>query len=175
MICIILAGGKGKRMCSDLPKVLHHVKNPFNKTQSYPMIIHILIKAIKLNIKRIFIIVGEYKDIIKSTIDEFIKNNLITEPDIIEYVFQSEALGTGHAIKCTLPYIEKYNNDHALILSGDVPLISLNTLINLTKEEDNKLLITELDNPFGCGRIILEQNELSKIVEEKDCNDEEKN
>jgi bifunctional N-acetylglucosamine-1-phosphate-uridyltransferase/glucosamine-1-phosphate-acetyltransferase GlmU-like protein len=173
MIVIIMAGGLGKRMESDLPKVLHKVYNPNildNLNDSYPMLIHVINTSIKLKPKKIFIIVGKYLDIIKKTINKFIINC-----DLIEYVIQDPALGTGHAIKCSLSSISNYINDRALILSGDVPLISFNTLNGLNGPI-NKLLVTKLDEPFGCGRILFNNN-IKKIIgikEEKDCNEEEK-
>ena len=170
MIVIIMAGGLGKRMESDLPKVLHHVKCPNDINTTYPMIVHVIKTSIELNIKKIFIIVGKYKNIIKSKIEEYI--NL--KNDLIEYIDQEPALGTAHAIKCTLPYVSKYMNEKALILSGDVPLISTNTLSGLDGDV-NKLLITELKDPFGCGRILFdEKNNIIGIREEKDCNEDEK-
>jgi bifunctional N-acetylglucosamine-1-phosphate-uridyltransferase/glucosamine-1-phosphate-acetyltransferase GlmU-like protein len=171
-----MAGGLGKRMESTLPKVLHkvNVKNKVNI--SYPMIIHVIIKALTTNPRKIYIIVGKYKNIIKETIDEYINLKIITNPELIEYVLQEESLGTGHAIMCTLPYIKEFSSSKAIILSGDVPLISTETLVNLIDSNNqNKLLITKLDNPGGCGRIIMEDNKIINIIEEKDCNENEKN
>jgi bifunctional N-acetylglucosamine-1-phosphate-uridyltransferase/glucosamine-1-phosphate-acetyltransferase GlmU-like protein len=170
-----MAGGMGKRMGSDLPKVLHHVVSPTNLNISYPMLIHVILTSTKLNPSKIFVIVGKFRNIITDTINQYIEMGLISNHDIIEYIDQEEALGTGHAIKCTLPFIQNYLEEKAIILSGDVPLISLNTLNNLNGS-NNKLLITELDEPFGCGRIIFNQhNNIEGIVEEKDCNNQEKN
>jgi bifunctional N-acetylglucosamine-1-phosphate-uridyltransferase/glucosamine-1-phosphate-acetyltransferase GlmU-like protein len=170
-----MAGGLGKRMQSDLPKVLHKVNLPNVINTSYPMIVYVILKAQKINPEKIFIIVGKYKNIIKETIDEYINQNIIINSEIIEYVMQEESLGTGHAILCTLPYIKNYYNTKAIILSGDVPLISNNTLQNLINNE-NKLLITELDDPSGCGRIIMDNNNsIINITEEKDCNENQKN
>ena len=171
MIVIIMAGGLGKRMESSLPKVLHHVTCPVDITKSYPMIIHIINTSIEVGAKKIFVIVGKYKNIIKKTIEEYINNN-----NLIEYIDQEPALGTGHAIKCALPSILKYSNERALILSGDVPLISLSTLKRLDCDI-NKLLITELSNPYGCGRILFNKFDSNRIIgirEEKDCNEDEK-
>ena len=171
MIVIIMAGGLGKRMESEIPKVLHQVICPSDITKSYPMIIHIINTSIKINVKKIFVIVGKYKEIIKKTIEEYIGFNYL-----IEYIDQEPALGTGHAIKCSLSLLLNYSNENALILSGDVPLISLSTLKGL-EGEINKLLITELDEPFGCGRILFNEFNSNKIIgikEEKDCNEEEK-
>jgi len=176
-----MAGGLGKRMESDLPKVLHKVIRNNNKnineekTLFYPMIVHVINTAIFLNPEKIFIIVGKYKDIIKKTIDEYINLKIISNLTIIEYVMQKESLGTGHAILSSLDQIKEYYDSNAIILSGDVPLISNETLMNLNDTE-NKLLITELDNPYGCGRIIMDKdNKVINIIEEKDCNEEEKN
>jgi len=170
MIVIIMAGGLGKRMESDLPKVLHHVICPSDTNISYPMIVHIIKTSVEFKIKKIFIIVGKYKNIIKNTIEEYIDSNI----HLIEYVEQEPALGTAHAIKCALPTISNYSNDRALILSGDVPLISTNTLIGLDSEV-NKLLITELMVPDGCGRILFDaEGKIIGIREEKDCMGDEK-
>lgn len=172
MIVIIMAGGLGKRMESDLPKVLHKVTDPKNKLIELPMIIHIIKTSIELSVDKIFIIVGKYKKIISDTINNYL-GSIIN--NLIEYVDQEPAMGTAHAIKCSLPFISKYSNDNALILSGDVPLISPQTLKGL-EGENNKLMITKLSNPFGCGRILFDEN-TNKIIgirEEKDCNYEEK-
>ncbi len=183
MIVIIMAGGLGKRMESNLPKVLHEVYSIFNSNlpvridmMEYkhflkPMIVHVIETALKLNPTKILIVVGQYKNLIESTINQF-----ITQSEKIEYIIQEEALGTGHAIKCCLDKLSSYPNEQTLILSGDVPLISLNTLNNLLSDPDiNKILVTKLENPFGCGRIILNsQNQIIKIVEEKDCSDIQK-
>ena len=177
-----MAGGLGKRMESDLPKVLHKVNGIFDQTQtlktqlicqsydelSKPMIVHVINTSLKLNPTKIFIVVGAYKNIIEQTINQYIKKN-----DLIEYVIQEQALGTGHAIKCCLDKLINYTNLSTIILSGDVPLISLDTIINLTNGS-NKLLVTKLSNPYGCGRIVLSDNKLVKIVEEKDCDEEQK-
>ena len=170
MIILIMAGGLGKRMESDIPKVLHEVCHPTNSEIQYPMIILVILSALKLNPTKIFIIVGKYKDIIKKTIDEY----LFEWKNDIEYIIQENPNGTGHAILCSLPYIEtKYIDDNALILSGDVPLISTDTLINMNGIH-NKILISNLKNPFGCGRIITNNlGEFVGIVEQKDCNEEQ--
>jgi UDP-N-acetylglucosamine diphosphorylase/glucosamine-1-phosphate N-acetyltransferase len=176
MIVIIMAGGMGKRMESDLPKVLHQVTHPLNHDKEYPMLIHVIMTSISLDPKKIFIIVGKFREIISNQINNYISEGLIPKSELIEYVDQEIPLGTAHAIKCTLEQITPYQNDNALILSGDVPLITSNTLNNLFSANTNKLLITELSNPFGCGRIILNTDgKIIGIREEKDCNNDEKN
>lgn len=176
MIVIIMAGGMGKRMCSDLPKVLHNITHPLNHNIQYPMLIHVIMSGLELNPNKIFIVVGKYKSVISECVEHYINTGLIINHELIEYVDQPESNGTGHAIKCCLDKISIYPNDNAIILSGDVPLIKSETLKNLLDNQQiNKLLITELVNPYGCGRILLNEfGNILGICEEKDCNEEEK-
>lgn len=167
---IILAGGLGKRMNSEKPKVLQQLSGK-------PMIVHIIEKVIKLNPKKIYIVVGKYKDIIKETIDYY---NIGLSAEIgsminIEYVYQETAQGTGHAIMCCEESLRKESaKAKVLILSGDVPLISENTINQLiTNKGKVVLLTTMLNNPFGYGRIKKKDNVFEKIVEQKDCDEEE--
>ena len=179
MIVIIMAGGMGKRMESELPKVLHEVIDPNNLNMKLPMIVHVLLRAIELKPKEIFVIVGKFRDIISETININIKLGIISETININYVDQPNPMGTAHAISCVIPLINSssYASLNAIILSGDVPLISSNTLEKLIDKNSNKILVTELDNPFGCGRILTDlfTKKIIGIREEKDCNDEEKN
>ena len=170
MIVFILAGGLGKRMGSDLPKVCNKVLVP--KTNTFlPMIVHVIITALKLNPESIYIVVGQYKNLIEKTISEYLTPEQF---GLINWVIQEEALGTGHAILCGLNFLQSHPNTQTLILSGDVPLISESTLAQLISNT-NKLLITEMDEPTGCGRIGLGMgNQIIKITEEKDCGIEEK-
>jgi UDP-N-acetylglucosamine diphosphorylase/glucosamine-1-phosphate N-acetyltransferase len=160
---LIMAGGLGKRMRSSLPKVLHEINEK-------PMICYVIEKAFTVDCEKIGIIVGKYYDIIKNKIEEFFPQN-----DKIVYILQDEPLGTGHAIKCSLTWM-KDNLDldtDILILSGDVPLISTETLSNLL-EQDNSILITKTTKPDGCGRIIFNSNNnVEKIIEQKDCNSDQ--
>lgn len=160
---IIMAGGLGKRMNSNLPKVLHCVKQK-------PMLVHVLEQSLLLQPTQILVVVGKYKDIIIKTLCNYID---ITN---IKFVLQPEPLGTGHAIQCCLPELQNFNkNSTTLILSGDVPLLQHNTLTNFLKNTNNAILMTTLlDNPTGYGRIIEHNNIFTKITEEKDCLPEEK-
>lgn len=164
MIVLLMAAGLSKRFMkhSDTPKVIY----PIN---GIPMIIHIINQVLELNnVEKIFIIVNNvYYNKIKECIDNFINNN------IIEYIFQDEPNGTGGAIKSTLEYIKKYN-DNALIISGDTPYIKKETIQELVNKT-NSMLITKLDEPKHNGRIIIKNNSITEIVEFKDCNEEEKN
>ena len=161
---IIMAGGLGKRMGSDLPKVIHPVKG-------VPMIVRIL-RSLPPDV-RILVVVGKFKDIIQATIREY--------TDVaIEYVVQDPPLGTGHAIACCLPQIE--HDSRIVVLSGDVPLIRRETIemmIRGSLSDDNavpflRVLTMTADDPSGYGRIITDhEGYLVKIVEHKDCSPEE--
>jgi UDP-N-acetylglucosamine diphosphorylase/glucosamine-1-phosphate N-acetyltransferase len=166
IVAVIMAGGLGKRMESSLPKVLH-------KISGIPMICHLLLKLKVLkhliNIKKIIIVVGKYKDVIKSELDKFIDDL----PDI-EYVIQDEPLGTGHAIKCCINELSEFPESDVLILSGDVPLLQQNTMNKLINMNENvKLITTNLSEPTGYGRIVKNSEKFEKIVEQKDCNKRE--
>ena len=165
---IIMAGGVGKRMNSDIPKVLHKINNK-------PMIIHILEKSLKLNVYKILIVVGKFYISIKNTISEYINQEIIDSK--IHYIMQNEPLGTGHAIMCCKNFLSKTPEyiSNVCILSGDVPLITDNTINNLLNNTQFcKILIANLENPYGYGRIKTKNNKIIKIVEEKDCSYEEK-
>ena len=158
---IILAAGKGKRMESDIPKVLHTI----NKE---PMLIKVLNTAKKLNPSKILVIVGYKKALVK---------NALAKEKVI-FINQKEQKGTGHAIKQCLPVLNN-SDGNVLVLSGDVPLIRLNTLSyfieNHNKNNSSASLIsTELSDPSGYGRIIKKDDIFHKITEDKEANSEEK-
>jgi len=161
VIVVIMAGGLGKRMGSNLPKVLH-------KLGGIPMLCHILLKlkvlANIVNIKKILIVVGKFKDIIEEELKGF-----LGLPDY-EFIMQSEALGTGHAIQCCIDELSVYPNSETLILSGDVPLIrpyTMNKLILIPSPV--KIITAKVKEPCGYGRIIRNGDYFEKIVEHKDC------
>ena len=175
LVAIIMAGGLGKRMNSDLPKVLH-------KIAGVPMICHILTKltelsSVKPSVKpSVMIVVGKYRQIIEETI-----NNFLQEKDLqfliekIQYIDQIEPMGTGHAIQCCRSELLKYPNTNVLILSGDVPLISSQLMMKMvTNLNIIRIAVTCLENSTGYGRILEKDGKFDKIVEEKDCNAEQK-
>ena len=108
---IIMAGGRGKRMNSHIPKVLHTINNEC-------MIVKLIKEVTKINPDKILVIVGNDKDCI---IKELNKHNF----NII-FIFQNNPLGTGDAIKCCKDHID--DNSNILILSGDTPMITSNTM-----------------------------------------------
>ena len=162
---IIMAGGLGKRMNSTLPKVLHKVNNK-------PMIVRVINTVLELNVNKIFIVVGSFREEIQNTIEQYI-NSIDNEK--IEYILQKEPLGTGHAIQCCYNKLLMYHRYGTFILSGDVPLIKKDTLVNMINIKSNGVVLTaNVDNPYGYGRILRVDNKLHEIKEEKDCEDREK-
>ena len=158
----ILAAGKGTRMESNIPKVLHNLENK-------ALIDYVLDTAYELNPEKIFTVVGFKKELVINHI-----NNTN-----IEYIEQKEQLGTGHAVlQLDNPLYGK--NGHLLILYGDVPNIKHSTLSPIVDEHikenaDVTMITAILEDPTGYGRIIRDQSgNLIKIVEEKDCNKSEK-
>ena len=161
-IIIIMAGGLGKRMNSDLPKVLHNFG-------SKPMLLKIVHKAMLLDPLKIFIVVGKYRTIIEETLRQYISL------DKIEFIIQPEALGTGHAIQCCRDELLKYKDTNVAILSGDTPLLKAATIRDIMDNFHKvKIVTTIMNNPDGYGRIIETNGVFDKIVEEKDCSLEEK-
>jgi UDP-N-acetylglucosamine diphosphorylase/glucosamine-1-phosphate N-acetyltransferase len=164
LVVIIMAGGLGTRMESDIPKVIH-------KLAGLPMINHILRNVRKLkNIKQILIVVGKYRNQIQEAIESEVDLNLSN----ITYINQLEALGTGHAIQCCISELIKYTNSNTLILSGDVPMFSTNSMINLINHLDKaRIVITTNNNPIGYGRILINDEKFERIVEQNDCTPEQ--
>jgi UDP-N-acetylglucosamine diphosphorylase/glucosamine-1-phosphate N-acetyltransferase len=162
LIIVILAGGLGKRMNSEIPKVLHFIANK-------PMLLHVIEEARLLCPERILIVVGKYKNIISYELQKY------TTLDDVEFIIQPEPLGTGHALQCCKKELLDHNNTNVIILSGDVPLIKSSTLSTFLAMCDKSSIITTiLENPQGYGRIIEENTKFMKIIEEKDCTENEK-
>ena len=160
---IILAAGKGTRMNSDLPKVLH-------KLNGKALLDFVLDESELLNPKETILVVGFKKEQVISHTKH--RANL-------KYATQMEQLGTGHAVLQTGDLL-KNKEGHILILYGDVPNIKESTLRpiiddHLINNRDLTLITAEIDDPTGYGRIIRDKNDnLLKIVEEKDCTDDER-
>jgi bifunctional UDP-N-acetylglucosamine pyrophosphorylase/glucosamine-1-phosphate N-acetyltransferase len=158
-------------MESNLPKVCHQVLSPHNN-KFYPMIVHVILTSLSLNPEKIYIVVGQYKEIIENVITEYLTKEQLSN---INWVIQEKPLGTGHAILCGLDQLKTHKKTPTLILSGDVPLISKATLEGLLQSNFNTLLSAELQDPTGSGRLILDdQYQITRIIEQKDCTEEEK-
>lgn len=159
---IILAAGNGKRMYSNLPKVMHKVGG---KT----MLEHVLTTAQKLKPKTINVVVNPKIEYIKESFKNY----------NINWHTQIEQKGTADAVKIVLPSLNK--KDEVLILYADTPLIEsklLGKFIKYMPKSQVKVLTVELENPFGYGRIIREQAEdeiISKIIEEIEADPKQKN
>ena len=151
---VILAAGKGTRMRSDLPKVLHQVAKK-------PMVQHVIDCARALNPAAIDLIYGHGGDQLKSQI----------VGDDLNWVEQAEQLGTGHAVQQVIPFIQ--DDENVLVLYGDVPLLTAETaqrLLDASADKELGLLTMYLNNPMGYGRIIRDEDELIQgIVEQKDA------
>jgi len=155
-VIIIMAGGLGKRMNSELPKVLH-------KINGKPLLLNVVQESMLLCPSKIFIIVGKYKNIIEETLRQYIPL------DNIEFIMQPEALGTGHAIQCCRHELLKYDDTNVVILSGDTPLLKSATIKNILVDFHKvKIVTTIMKKPYGYGRIIENNGIFDKIVEEKD-------
>ncbi len=162
MSTAIMAAGKGTRMQSDLPKVLHKLNNR-------AMIHYVIDLAEQIKSEKIVLIIGHKKQLVE---EECSGRN-------VEFTLQSPQLGTGHAVQMTEAYFEGYDGD-ILVLSGDVPLLTKST-IDLLIENHRKngaiatLLTADLQDPYGYGRVVRnKQNLVVRIAEEKDASPEER-
>lgn len=155
---LILAAGKGTRMKSTLPKVLH-------KVNGVPMVAKIISILEKLNVEENILILGHKKELI------------IEELGDPKYVVQEEQLGTGHAIMMAEEELKGYKGD-VMVVCGDTPLLRSETLENLWKKHKESgaattILTSIYEDPFGYGRIIKENGKVKAIVEQKDATPEE--
>jgi len=165
LIVCILAGGEGKRMHSELPKVLCD----FN---GKPILVHIVEKVRQLpNLHKIIIITGRFHILIINTLSKYM--------DIfgLHFMRQLEPLGTGDAIKSCLYEIE--NKSEVLIVSGDIPLITTDILLKFMQGSQGScnILVAKIKKPHGYGRIVYDgiTKEFTKIVEERDCTEIQRN
>ncbi|MGL5358896.1 MAG: bifunctional UDP-N-acetylglucosamine diphosphorylase/glucosamine-1-phosphate N-acetyltransferase GlmU [Shewanella sp.] len=150
---VILAAGKGTRMRSDLPKVLHPIAHK-------SMVQHVIDTAHSVGSDAIQLVYGYGADKLQASLGE----------QQLNWVLQAEQLGTGHAVAQALPNID--DNDTVLILYGDVPLIQPSTLKALlaARPADGMAILTvNLADPTGYGRIVREHGKVVGIVEQKDA------
>jgi len=154
---VILAAGKGTRMRSSLPKVLHEVAEK-------PMVGHVIDAARQLNADNIYLVYGFGGEILKATLTKNDTGNDLT------FIEQKEQLGTGHAVDMASPFIK--DDENVLVLYGDVPLTKVETLQRLLDVKPDigmGLLTVNLANPTGYGRIVREDNSVVGIIEQKDA------
>lgn len=159
----ILAAGRGTRMKSTLPKVLHSLGGR-------TLVERVLDSCRSISPQRRFAIVGYQAEQVKAALQLY--------PDV-EFVEQQQQLGTGHAIQQLLPHLEGFEGD-LLVLNGDVPLLrseTLEQLIAIHKSNQNAatILTANIPNPTGYGRVFCDGNNILKeIIEDRDCTFEQK-
>lgn len=157
---IILAAGKGTRMKSDLPKVLH-------KIAGAPMLLHAMQSSEAISPSRMIIVAGHGADLVETAALEY--------NEAAEIVLQDEQNGTAHAANMAREALQGFDGD-AVVLFGDTPFISPQTLIKVfeaRKAADIVVLGFEAETPGGYGRLITDGDRLNKITEAKDCTPEE--
>lgn len=153
LVVVILAAGKGTRMKSSLPKVLHPIAGK-------PMVAHIIETAESLNCKAINLVYGHQAQTLQQGLSDYSLN----------WCLQEQQLGTGHAVQQAIGNVQ--DDDDVMILVGDAPLISSTTLHNLLevkKRADLALLTVNMASPTGMGRIIRHNGNITAIVEHKDA------
>jgi len=158
---IILAAGKGKRMKSDLPKVLH-------KINGKPLVQHLLDTLATIKFDRIVIVIGHKGEMVINELKGY----------KADFVWQREQLGTGHAVQMAEELLSDFDGT-VLVAAGDVPFLSAESIQALISSHAKSgasatCLTADFDNPKGYGRIIRRPGTdiLAEIIEEKDANDE---
>ena len=159
----ILAAGRGTRMKSDLPKVLHLVAGR-------SLVERVLDSCSLLDLDKQIVIIGYQGEKVQQA---------LSHRQGVEFVEQTEQLGTGHAVQQVMSSLQGYTGD-LLVLNGDAPLLRPETLQKLVETHQNNqnaatLLTANLPNPYGYGRVFCDDNNLvSRIIEERDCDETQK-
>ncbi len=158
LCAVVLAAGQGTRMKSDLPKVLH-------KVAGRPMVLHLLATVDELNAQKAVVVVGPNMDSVARTV--------LPHPSVV----QKKQQGTGDAVKAAKSELEGFDGN-VLILYGDTPLITKETLEKMIEARENGAAVVVLGfcpaDPAKYGRLIVENGELQKIVEFKDASQAER-
>ncbi len=161
----ILAAGRGTRMRSRLPKVLHSVGGR-------SLVERVLESLAEVRPTQQFVIIGYAGEQVKVSLQSYVATESLMPP--LEFVEQTEQLGTGHAVQQVIPYLQGFEGD-LLVLNGDVPLLRPSTLKQLLlthRESQNAatILTAQLPDPRGYGRVFCDgQNVVTQIVEDRDC------
>ncbi len=165
LAAVVLAAGKGTRMKSDLPKVLHPILGR-------PMINHLLDNLIAINIKKIVVVIGYKADLVRAELSSY--------GEKIKFVLQSEQLGTGHAVMMAEDILSDFDGD-IVVLAGDVPFLTQSTITKLVDvHQDEKAAATVLSavppDATGYGRVIRQPGTdiVDCIVEHKDATEEQR-
>jgi bifunctional UDP-N-acetylglucosamine pyrophosphorylase/glucosamine-1-phosphate N-acetyltransferase len=152
-IALILAAGKGKRMKSDIPKVLHKVHNKY-------LVNYVIDNTREAGIEKQIIVIGHQAEMVKEALEE----------NGVRFALQEEQLGTGHAVKMAEHLLEDFDGD-IIVLCGDMPLIRPSTIKKLIDEKNSLnavavVLSVVLDDPGKYGRIVRDENNLLKAITE---------
>jgi bifunctional UDP-N-acetylglucosamine pyrophosphorylase/glucosamine-1-phosphate N-acetyltransferase len=160
LVVVILAAGKGTRMKSSLPKVMHQLS-------FRPMLYLVLDQVIKLAPQQIIIVCSQHLlSYQQQIIAEFSHLPLV-------FVLQEQQLGTSHAVKSALPELAKQQAKQVLVLYADTPLITNDTLLKMQNSLSSVSLVVlsfVQNNPHQYGRLITQQEKVLQIIEHKDCN-----
>ena len=159
---IVMAAGKGTRMQSDLPKVLH-------QANGRPLIEYVLDTSYALDPQKIILIIGHQSELVKAATSKYKVSTALQEPQ----------LGTGHAVMQAEDQLSDFDGE-VLILSGDAPLVNTLTLQKLIAFHHSKnavatVLTADMEDPTGYGRVVRQINSdyVLKIVEQKDATAQE--
>ena len=158
---VILAGGQGKRMKSELPK-------PMFEVLGEPMLKWVMSACEKAGVDDMCVVTGYNSEVIENYLD-----------GRCETVFQLQRKGTGHAVMMTEEWLKKHIGSNVIVLCGDAPFIDEDTIKAALEQHTSQgnavtVITAEIDNPTGYGRIIRTENGISAIVEEKDADAEQK-
>ena len=168
VLAIILAAGKGKRMKSDLPKVLHRLGGK-------PMVEYVVETAKRVGAEKTILVVGHRWEQAQDSL-KYLSDGSYGK---VEFVVQKEQLGTGHAVLQAKDHLSGFDGD-LLVLCGDVPLLTNHTVKKLLEEHRKKeakatVLTAIIEDPSGYGRVIRNKDGMvEKIVEDKDASEDEK-
>ena len=160
---IILAAGQGTRMKSNKAKVLHEIAGR-------PMILYVVEAARKIAGDNVIVVIGHQAQKVR---------DIISEVAQVHFAYQEEQLGTGHAVQCAVPGLPD-GCDEVVVLCGDVPLIRAQTITELIEDHrsaarDISLLAVELENPYGYGRVLVDDTRrVFGIIEESDATNAQK-
>ena len=159
---VILAAGKGTRMKSSLPKVLHRVAG-------LPMIEHVIAAANRLSPSSTTVVIGHYADAVRGALAAHAN---------ISFVVQEPQLGTAHALLTTEPLLRDHTGT-LVLLSGDVPALASTTLERLVQQHVRTraaatVITARVANPYGYGRIVRDGGAIARIVEQKDATEDER-
>lgn len=156
---VVLAAGKGKRMNSDLPKVLFEVAGR-------PLVSWVIDAVARAGVDEITVVVGHGADQVADVL-----------PEGVRIALQEHQLGTGHAVMTALASMGDLSGDTVLVVPGDTPLLQAESLMNLLAAHsgaDATLLTAHMPDPTGYGRVIRDGDRVAAIVEERDASDEQR-